>query len=143
MLKYLGDALFVGVNGDGLHAAAQRRGSTACALLWRESAGETLGGAGAGQRAVIIFDRMTDTADDLLQALQAGDLRQRRRLRRMASRLPERATVEAYGGRVELIELLSGHSTSEADQQNPQIAKVARAKSPKPGRVGASYQVAR
>ena len=26
--------------------------------------------------------------------------------------LPERATVEAYGGRVELIELLSGHSTT-------------------------------
>ena len=58
--------------------------------------------------AVIIFE--ADTADDLLRALRpeiyvkGGDYAHKD--------LPERQTVEAYGGRVELIDFLPGHSTS-------------------------------
>ena len=59
--------------------------------------------------AVIVFE--ADTADDLLMALKpeiyvkGGDYADKP--------LPERATVEEYGGRVELIEFLSGHSTTQ------------------------------
>ena len=59
--------------------------------------------------AVIIFEE--DTADNLLRALQpdiyvkGGDYADKP--------LPERATVEAYGGRVELIEYLPQHSTTQ------------------------------
>ncbi len=102
--RELGDALYVGVNGD----AATRR---------LKGEGRPLVSAGQRARllaalkpvsAVIIFD--ADTADDLLQALQpeiyvkGGDYAEKP--------LPERAAVEAYGGRVELITFLSGHSTS-------------------------------
>ena len=58
--------------------------------------------------AVIIFEE--DTADNLLRALQpdiyvkGGDYEDKP--------LPERPTVEAYGGRVELIEYLPRHSTT-------------------------------
>ena len=63
--------------------------------------------------AVIIFDE--DTADSLLSALQpeiyvkGGDYAHKV--------LPERPTVAAYGGRVELIDFLPGHSTSELIQK--------------------------
>ena len=59
--------------------------------------------------AVIIFEE--DTADDLLRALQpdiyvkGGDYEDKP--------LPERATVEAYGGRVELIEYVPQRSTTQ------------------------------
>ena len=59
--------------------------------------------------AVIIFEE--DTADSLLRALQpdiyvkGGDYADKP--------LPERPTVEAYGGRVELIEYLRDHSTTQ------------------------------
>ena len=58
--------------------------------------------------AVIIFDE--DTADGLLNALRpdiyvkGGDYARKP--------LPERATVAAYGGRVELIDCLPNHSTT-------------------------------
>lgn len=102
--RALGDALFVGLNGD----ASTRR---------LKGAGRPLTPAGQRARllaalepvsAVIIFDK--DTADELLQALKpeiyakGGDYADKP--------LPERAAVEGYGGRVELIEFLSGHSTS-------------------------------
>ena len=57
---------------------------------------------------MIIFEQ--DTADDLLRALQpdiyvkGGDYADKP--------LPERATVEAYGGRVVLIEYVPQHSTT-------------------------------
>ena len=102
--RALGDALFVGVNGD---ASTQRL----------KGEGRPL--APAGQRArllaalepvsaVIVFE--ADTADELLLALKpeiyvkGGDYADKP--------LPERATVEAYGGRVELIDFLAGHSTT-------------------------------
>ena len=58
--------------------------------------------------AAIIFE--ADTANALLLALKpeiyvkGGDYADKP--------LPERAAVESYGGRVELIEFLSGHSTT-------------------------------
>ncbi len=102
--RALGDALFVGLNGD----ASTRR---------LKGEGRPLVPAGQRARllaalepvsAVIIFE--TDTADELLLALKpeiyakGGDYAEKP--------LPERAAVEGYGGRVELIEYVSGHSTS-------------------------------
>ena len=100
----LGDALFVAVNGD----ASTRRLKGQGRPLVPEGQRARLLAALKPVSAVIIFD--TDTAADLLQALQpeiyvkGGDYAKKP--------LPERAAVEAYGGRVELIEYLSGHSTS-------------------------------
>lgn len=102
--RALGDALFVGVNGD----ASTRR-----------LKGEGRPIAPAGQRArllaalkpvdaAIIFE--ADTAAEMLLALKpeiyvkGGDYAEKP--------LPERAAVESYGGRVELIEYLPGHSTT-------------------------------
>lgn len=102
--RALGDALFVGLNGD----ASTRR---------LKGEGRPLVPAGQRARllaalepvsAVIIFE--ADTANELLLALKpeiyvkGGDYADKP--------LPERAAVESYGGRVELIEFLSGHSTT-------------------------------
>ena len=102
--RALGDALFVGVNGD----ASTRRLKGEGRPLVPESQRARLLAALEPVSAAIIFE--ADTADELLNTLQpeiyvkGGDYADKP--------LPERATVEAYGGRVELIELLSGHSTS-------------------------------
>ncbi|MDE2635152.1 MAG: adenylyltransferase/cytidyltransferase family protein [Chloroflexota bacterium] len=100
----LGDALFVGVNGD----ASTRRLKGAGRPLVPASQRARLLAALEAVSAAIIFD--ADTADELLIALKpeiyvkGGDYANKP--------LPERATVEEYGGRVELIEFLSGHSTT-------------------------------
>ena len=102
--RALGDALIVGLNGD----ASTRR---------LKGEGRPLVPAGQRARllaalepvsAAIIFE--ADTANALLLALKpeiyvkGGDYADKP--------LPERAAVESYGGRVELIEFLSGHSTT-------------------------------
>ena len=100
----LGDALFVGVNGDA--ATARLKGPGRPLVPAAERA--RLLAALTPVTAAIIFD--ADTADNLLRALQpdvyvkGGDY--------ASKPLPERATVEAFGGRVELIEYLPRHSTS-------------------------------
>ena len=100
----LGDALFVGVNGD----ASTRRLKGEGRPLVPEGQRARLLAALEPVSAAIIFAE--DTADDLLQALQpeiyvkGGDYAEKP--------LPERATVAAYGGRIELIEYLPGQSTS-------------------------------
>ncbi len=100
----LGDALFVGVNGD----ASTRRLKGPGRPLVPEAERARLLAALAPVAAVIIFEE--DTADNLLRALQpdiyakGGDYENKP--------LPERPTVEAYGGRVELIEYLPQHSTT-------------------------------
>ena len=96
--RALGDALFVGLNGDA--SSARLKGP-----------GRPIVPAGERARmlaallpvdAVIVFDE--DTADELLRALRpeiyvkGGDYAHKD--------LPERQTVEAYGGRVELIDFL-------------------------------------
>ncbi len=102
--RALGDALFVGVNGD--QSSRRLKGSGRPILPALERA--RLLGALRCVDAVIIFD--VDTARDLLEALQpevyakGGDY--------ASKPLPEREVVEGYGGRVELIDFLPGHSTS-------------------------------
>ena len=102
--RALGDALFVAVNGD----ASTRRLKGEGRPLVPEGQRARLLAALAPVSAVMIFE--ADTADELLRALQpeiyvkGGDYAEKP--------LPERATVEAYGGRVELIEFLAGHSTT-------------------------------
>ena len=101
----LGDALFVGVNGD---ASTRRLKGEGRPLVPADQRARLLA-ALASVAAVIIFEE--DTADKLLKALKpdiyvkGGDY--------ATKELPERATVEAYGGRVELIEYLQGFSTTE------------------------------
>lgn len=105
----LGDALFVGLNGD---ASSTRLKGLGRPIV---PAGERarLLAALHPVDAVIIFEE--DRADRLLRALQpeiyvkGGDYAHKD--------LPERSTVEAYGGIVELIDYLPGHSTSELIQR--------------------------
>lgn len=100
----LGDALFVGLNGDASTTRLKGPGRPLVPAAERAR----LLAALAPVAAVIIFQE--DTADSLLRALQpdiyvkGGDYADKP--------LPERPTVEAYGGRVELIEYLPGHSTT-------------------------------
>ena len=102
--RALADALFVGVNGD---ASTRRLKGEGRPLVPADQRARLLA-ALEPVSAVIIFD--ADTADELLLALQpevyvkGGDYADKP--------LPERTTVEAYGGRVELIDFLSGHSTT-------------------------------
>ena len=100
----LGDALYVGLNGD----ASTRRLKGQGRPLVPDTERARLLAALVPVAAVIIFEE--DTADNLLRALQpdiyvkGGDYAEKP--------LPERPTVEAYGGRVELIEYLPQHSTT-------------------------------
>ena len=100
----LGDALFVGVNGDASTTRLKGRGRP----LVPDAERARLLAALVPVAAVIIFEE--DTADKLLRALQpdiyvkGGDYEDKP--------LPERATVEAYGGRVELIEYVPQQSTT-------------------------------
>lgn len=101
----LGDALFVGLNGD---ASTRRLKGAGRPIVAASQRARLLAGLDAVD-AVIVFDE--DTADTLLRALEpeiyakGGDYSEKD--------LPERPTVEAYGGRVELIEYLPGQSTTE------------------------------
>jgi rfaE bifunctional protein nucleotidyltransferase chain/domain len=103
--RALGDALFVGLNGDNstLHLKGTGRPIVPAAERAR------LLGALRVVSAVIIFDE--PTADGLIRALQpeiyvkGGDYANKI--------LPERPTVEAYGGQVALIDYLPDHSTTD------------------------------
>lgn len=103
--RALGDALFLGLNGDASSARLKGRGRPIVPAVERARLLTALDPVDA----VIIFE--ADRADDLLRALKpevyvkGGDYAHKD--------LPERRTVEAYGGRVELIDYLPGHSTSE------------------------------
>jgi rfaE bifunctional protein nucleotidyltransferase chain/domain len=103
--RALGSALFVGVNGDGGTARLKGTGRPIVPAVERAR----LLAALRVVDAVIIFE--DDTADNLLMALQpeiyvkGGDYAHKI--------LPERLTVDAYGGKVVLIDYLPGHSTSE------------------------------
>jgi len=105
----LGDALFVGLNGDGSTTRLKGMGRPIVPAVERAR----LLAALRPVDAVITFEE--DRADRLLRALQpeiyvkGGDYAHKE--------LPERATVEAYGGRVELVDYLPGRSTSELIQR--------------------------
>ncbi len=102
--RALGDALFVGVNGD---TSSQHLKGTGRPIVPAQERARLLA-ALAPVSAAIIFEQ--DTANELLRALQpdiyvkGGDYRDKP--------LPERETVEAYGGQIVLIDYLAGHSTS-------------------------------
>lgn len=102
--RALGDALFVGLNGDDASTRLKGEGRPLVPALERVR----LLAALVPVTAVIIFE--ADTADALLTALKpdiyakGGDY--------AVKVLPERPTVEAYGGRVELIEYLPNYSTT-------------------------------
>lgn len=102
--RALGDALYVGLNGD---ASTRRLKGPGRPLVPAHERARLLA-ALAPVTAVIIFE--DDTADALLRTLKpdiyvkGGDYAHKP--------LPERATVEAYGGVVALIDYLPGHSTS-------------------------------
>jgi rfaE bifunctional protein nucleotidyltransferase chain/domain len=104
--RALGSALFVGLNGDGGTTRLKGTGRPIVPAVERAR----LLAALRVVDAVIIFDD-DDTADNLLRTLQpeiyvkGGDYAHKI--------LPERPTVEAYGGKVVLIDYLPGHSTSE------------------------------
>ncbi len=103
--RELGDALFVGINGD---ASSRRLKGVGRPLVPANERARLLA-ALKPVTAVIIFDE--DTADGLLRALKpeiyvkGGDYAEKP--------LPERATVVGYGGRVELIDFLPWHSTTD------------------------------
>ena len=102
--RALGDALFVGLNGD--ESTRRLKGDSRPLVPAVERA--SLIAALKPVTGVIVFD--DDTADGLITALKpdiyvkGGDY--------ATKFLPERPTVEAYGGRVALIDYLPDHSTS-------------------------------
>lgn len=102
--RRLGDALFLGLNGDRASARLKGPGRPIVPAVERAR----LLAALTPVTAVIIFDE--DTAEALLQALEPdiyvkGD--------DYADKpLPEREAVAAYGGRIELIDCLPNHSTT-------------------------------
>jgi len=103
--RALGDALFLGLNGDASTRRLKGTGRPLIPVLERAR----LLAALSPVTAVIVFE--DDTADALISALQpdiyakGGDYAHKT--------LPERSTVEAYGGRVALIDYLPDHSTSD------------------------------
>jgi len=102
--RALGDALLVAVNDDPTTTHHKGNGRPIVPATERAR----LLAALVPVSAVLIFTE--PTADTVLTMLQpeiyakGGDYAHKP--------LPERATVEGYGGRVELIDFLPGHSTS-------------------------------
>lgn len=102
--RALGDALFLGLNGDESTTRLKGEGRPLVPAVERAR----LLAALMPVSGVIIFE--ADTADDMLRQLQpdiyvkGGDYAHKV--------LPERPTVEAYGGRVALIDYLPDHSTT-------------------------------
>ncbi len=102
--RALGDALYVGVNGDASTTRLKGAGRPLVPAVERAR----LIAALEPVTAAIVFE--DDTADAILRALQpdiyvkGGDYRNKP--------LPERPTVQAYGGSIVLIDYLPDHSTS-------------------------------
>jgi rfaE bifunctional protein nucleotidyltransferase chain/domain len=103
--RALGDALFVGLNGDGGTQRLKGNGRPLVPAVERAR----LLAALIPVTAVIIFEE--DTAEVLLRALQpeiyvkGGDYRHKP--------LPEAPFVQSYGGEIALIDYLPDHSTSK------------------------------
>ncbi len=102
--RELGDALFVGLNGDASTRQLKGEGRP---LVPAEERARLLAALRVVE-GVIIFEETT--AESVIRALQpdiyvkGGDYHDKP--------LPERATVEAYGGRVALIDLVPDRSTT-------------------------------
>lgn len=102
--RALGDALFVGLNGDSSSLLLKGTGRPIVPALERA---RLLAGLRAVDGVIIFEDA---TAEGLLSALRpeiyvkGGDYQHKP--------LPERSLVEAYGGQVVLIDYLPNHSTT-------------------------------
>jgi rfaE bifunctional protein nucleotidyltransferase chain/domain len=102
--RALGDALFVGLNGDRSTERLKGEGRPIVPAIERAR----LLAALRVVDGVVVFEE--DTAENILRALQpdiyvkGGDYHNKP--------LPERALVESYGGRVELIDYMPDHSTT-------------------------------
>lgn len=102
--RALGDALFVGINGDASTTRLKGAGRPLVPAVERAR----LIAALVPVTAAIIFEE--DTAESILRALQpdiyvkGGDYR--------GKPLPEKPLVQSYGGKVVLIDYLPDHSTS-------------------------------
>ena len=107
--RALGDALYVGLNGDASTLRLKGEGRPLVPAIERAR----LLAALLPVDGVIIFE--TDTAQPLLDKLRpeiyvkGGDY--------VNKTLPERAFVEGYGGQVALIDYLPDHSTSALIQK--------------------------
>ena len=109
--RSLGDALFVGINGDRSTLQLKGRGAVLVPAFERA----TLIAAWKPVTATILFEE--DTACKLLDVLRpeiyvkGGDYAANA-AGKPRKPLPERAIVESYGGRVEFVDYLAGHSTT-------------------------------
>lgn len=107
--RELGDALYLGLNGDASTRQLKGPGRPIVPAVERARLLKSL----APVDDVIIFDDAT--ADALIHALEpdiyvkGGDYANKV--------LPERPTVEAYGGQIALIDFLPDHSTSALIQR--------------------------
>ena len=116
--RALGGALFVGVNGDSSTGALKGSGRPIVPAADRAR----LVAALCCVDAAIIFESLT--ADELIAALKpeiyvkGGDYRDRL--------LPERPTVEGYGGQVMLIDLLPERSTTALIQRIRELPEARR-----------------
>lgn len=103
--RALGDALYVGVNGDASTTRLKGAGRPLVPAVERAR----LLAALEPVSAAILFEE--DTADIILSVLQpdiyvkGGDYRNKP--------LPEQDTVRAFGGKIVLIDYLPDHSTSQ------------------------------
>jgi D-beta-D-heptose 7-phosphate kinase/D-beta-D-heptose 1-phosphate adenosyltransferase len=102
--RALGDALFVGINGD---ASSERLKGSGRPLVPAVERARLVAALKPVDAAIIFED---DTADAIIRALEpdiyvkGGDYRHKP--------LSERPTVETYGGEIILIDYLPDHSTS-------------------------------
>ena len=114
--RALGDALFVGVNGDP--SSERLKGSGRPIVPAAERA--RLLAALVPVTAAIIFE--DDTADELIRTLRpdvyvkGGDYAHKA--------LPERSLVESYGGEVHLIDFLPDHSTTQLIQRIQALPRI-------------------
>lgn len=104
--RALGDALFIGLNGD---MSTQRLKGAGRPLVPAHERARLLA-ALHPVTGVIVFEE--ETATRLITVLRPEIYVKGGDYARPGAHLPERATVEAYGGAVVLIDYLPDHSTS-------------------------------
>jgi rfaE bifunctional protein nucleotidyltransferase chain/domain len=102
--RALGDALIVGLNGDGAVRAAKGPGHPILPVEERQAILEAL----AAVDLVVVFEETTP--EQVLEVIRPdvhckGD-------EYGFDEIPERAVVERHGGRVVLLPMTPGHSTS-------------------------------
>lgn len=121
--RSLGEALFVGVNGDQSTLRLKGRRSVIVPAAERAA----LVAALKPVTAVVIFEE--DTARSIIEVLRpdlyvkGGDYSSQTAAT-PPKQLPERATVEAYGGRVIFVDYLANHSTSARIAQIQSLHRV-------------------